>query len=87
MLLRKAYLLPYSCFFFLILIKVMVLYLIIQTIVLSIAAGFFVYGEYQSNEYLIKRRRDLYNNISYVILLIFLADVFAMFLFSIIPKE
>ncbi len=65
----------------------MVLYLIIQTIVLSIAAGFFVYGEYQSNEYLIKRRRDLYNNISYVILLIFLADVFAMFLFSIIPKE
>lgn len=41
----------------------MVLYLFIQTIILLIGAGLMAYGGYQTNEYLVKRRHDLYINI------------------------
>lgn len=53
-------------------------YLIIQTIVFAVAAGFAIYGEYQTNDGSFKRRRDLYNNIGFAIAVIFCLDVFAM---------
>lgn len=56
-------------------------YLIIQTIVFAVAAGFAIYGEYQTNDDPFKRRRDLYNDIGFAIVIIFLLDVFAMICF------
>ena len=56
-------------------------YLIIQTIVFAVAAGFVIYGEYQTNNGPFKRRRDLYSNIGFAIAIIFLLDVFAMICF------
>lgn len=63
-----------------------VLYLIIQTVVFSVAAAFYIYGNYQSNDYVVSRKRDLFENISIAILLIFVADIFAMFIFWIITS-
>ena len=56
-------------------------YLTIQTIVFAVAAGFVIYGEYQTNDGPFKRRRDLYSNIGIAIAIIFLLDVFAMICF------
>ena len=56
-------------------------YLIFQTIVLSIAAAFIIAGEYQSNDYLVKRKHDLYCGVGYAIILIFLAGLAATFVF------
>ena len=61
----------------------MVVYLIIQTIVLSIAAAFLIYGEYQSNDYVVVRRRRLFVSIGGAILLIFMAALFAIFVITI----
>jgi len=59
----------------------MKIYLIVQTIVFAVAAGFAIYGEYQTNDSPFKRRRDLYSNIGFAIALIFCLDVFAMICF------
>ena len=64
----------------------MILYLIIQTIVFSLAAGLYIYGEYQSNDYLVSRRRDLFQNISFAIVTIFAADILAIVMFFAIQK-
>ena len=56
-------------------------YLIFQTIILSIAAAFMIAGEYHSNDYLVKRKRDLYCGIGSAIFFIFLAGLAAFFVF------
>ncbi len=55
----------------------MIAYLIIQTIVFAVAAGFAIYGEYQTNDGPLKRRSDLYSNIGFAIVFIFCIDVLA----------
>ena len=57
----------------------MEVYLFFQTLILMIAAAFILYGQYQSNEYLVKRKHDLYEGIGQSILLIFVVDLFAVF--------
>lgn len=53
-------------------------YLSFQTIILCIAFGFMLYGEYQSNEYIVTRKRNLYVGIGHAILVVFALDLFTV---------
>lgn len=60
----------------------MIFYIFIQTLILSVAAGFIIYGEYQSNDYILKRKHDLFIGIGEAIVLIFIVDVVAFSVFK-----
>lgn len=54
-------------------------YLIIQTFILIIASAFILKGQYECNDYIVKRKHDLYVGIGEAIILIFVADLVAVF--------
>lgn len=56
----------------------MIIYLFIQTIVLSIAAAFIIYGIYQRDFFKFLRRHDLFINIGLAIIYIFVATILAI---------
>ena len=55
----------------------MVIYIVLQTLVLSIASGFIAYGSYCCPVDRSKRKKHLYHNIGIIIILIFVLDVIA----------
>lgn len=58
----------------------MEIYLSFQTLILIIAAAFILYGQYQSDDYIVKRKHDLFQGIGQSIILIFVVDLFTVFI-------